>query len=488
MKKQHLWRTKRLLLIVRLCANCVYLALRKRHAEIPLLLYTEFRKLGGVYIKFLQLLVLQSEIFQSLREYDLYDVYDQVAYDPIDIRRLLASEIGQDAQLPELVSTEPFAAGSFGQVYYARYQDKDIVVKVLRPSVVSTLAFDLRALGWISKIIDLLSAGGAINTSRLYKELAKATRTETNYVLEADYASTLYERYKDHPNIFIPYTFRDISTKHIICQEYVGGVPATDLLRLTKQGVDAKGYVYQATGSDLHTQLVAFGAEILSSVFTNGATYGDPHPGNVKFLPGNKVGLIDYGLQAPAPKNMSGFYRLVEQYYKIYHGQFDMHAYSQALLEMYGGDIVRAAHSLDAYFASDLRIVDNMAAMAEQVLNSQRGKTKYLLDNNKMLALFGTVINKNNQFCLQYEMDGPELMRAANLCIALVSELGMKKEVLREIYEIVMQTIEHLDIAEPSALLHPETAFEILASWLDQISYKNPQLHRKIMQGGMAHV
>lgn len=487
MSSERMWRVRRLLCISRLLVRCSYLALRQRRDEIPHLLYTEFRELGGVYVKFLQLLVLQSELFQSLREYDLYDVYDQVTYDPINIHMLLNSELGISHDIT-LMSTEPFAAGSFGQVYFARYNNKDIVVKVLRPSVIKALPFDLMVLGWVSRLIDMVSPSAAINTTRLYKELAKTTRAETNYILEADYATTLHERYKTHPNIFIPYTFRNLSTKHIICQEYVDGVAATDLLRATKQGIDAKNYIYQTTGSDLHTQLVAFGTEILTSVFKHGATYGDPHPGNVKFMSDNKVGLIDYGIQAPAPKNITSFYKLIEQYYNLYHDQFNIQAYSQALLEMYGGDIVQAARSLDAYFASDLKIVDSMATMAEQMLSEQSSKTRYLLDNNKVLTLFGTVINKNNQFCLQYEMDGPELMRAANLCIGLVSELGMKKVVLKEIYEIVMQNIQDIDFNESTVLLHPETAFEILASWLDQVSYRNPQLHRSIMQGGMMHV
>ncbi len=488
MKTNDFWRSKRIFLITSLCLQCGHLFFQRRQSEIPLLLYTELRKLGGIYVKFLQLLVLQSEIFQSLREYDLYDVYDQAVYDQIDIHRLLASELGLGASSIEIANSKPFAAGSFGQVYRARYQEKDIVVKVLRPSVIQMLGFDLRILGWLSRVIDMLSMGGAIKTTQVYREMARATRAETNYILEADYASTLYERYRYHPHLFIPFTFRNISTKHVICQEYVGGVSATDVLRMRKQGVDAEEYVRQITGSDLHTQLVAFGIESLTSVFTYGTTYGDPHPGNVKFLAGNKVGLIDYGLQAPAPKNMSSFYRLVEQYHKIYQGQFDMRSYSHALLEMYGGDVVKAAYSLDAYFESNLRILDNIVAMAEQTLNKQGGRTRYLLENNKMLALFGTVINKNNRFCLQYEMDSPEFMRAANLYIALVNELGVKKEVLKETYEIVWRQISQIGIDDTVATLHPEAALEILAGWLDQVSYKNPQLHRKIMQGGMSYV
>ncbi len=466
------------------------LVLRGRREEIPHLLYVEFRKLGGVYVKFLQLMIVQSDLFQNLRHYDLFnlhDVYDQVAYDHINIQELLYAEFGSRANELHIQQKDPFAAGSFGQVYIARYKDTDIVIKVLRPSVVKTLAFDLLILGWVSRFIDLLSYNSPVRITQLYKELSKVTRAETNYILEADYASTLYNQYKDHKNIFIPYTFQNFCTNRVICQEYVGGVAATDLLRVREQGIDPKEHIAQILGSDLREQLIALSTELLTGIFSDGVTYGDPHPGNIKFLPNNKIGFIDYGIQAPAPKNMTGLYRLVEQYNKIYQNDFDMRSYSQALFEMYGGDIIKATKSVDAYLMSDTKIADKIIDMAEQMLSEQNSRTKYLLDNNRMLALFGSVINKNNQFCLQYDIDSPEFMRAANLCIALVSELGMKKEVLKETYSLVLQNIESMQVHASNQLLHPETAFEILANWLDRISYQNPQLHHQITRGGLTH-
>jgi serine/threonine protein kinase len=456
---------------------------------IPQTIYINFRELGGIYVKFLQMLVLRSESFQSLRDYNIYDVYDQVNTEPIDIKAFLDAELGEQASEITLESENPFAAGSFGQVYLAKHKDKWVILKVLRPTIVSNLKFDLRILGILSRIIDWFSFGSAINMRSVHKEFARSALLETNYLLEADYASTLHERYKHHPTLLIPYTYRELSTARLICQDYVAGIAATDLISAAKNGLDIHRYVSETLGSDLTHQLVGLGSEILSSIFLHGTAYGDPHPGNIKFLPDNKVGLIDYGVQAPAPKDTLNFHRLIREYYKIYSGQPDLRGYSRVLLDLYGGDIIQAAHSLDEYYATGThQLLDKIIDSAEQIMESQRELIGGLLNNNKMMMIFNGVINKNNQFCLEYNLDGPEIMRGGLLFISLVSNLGVKNDVLQQTYANVLERTKDVMFDQGKPTIHPETALEILASWFDQISYKNPQLYRRMKQEKLSYV
>ncbi len=482
-------RPSRLRLLTKLSWTCARLTMSKRKDLIPQTIYMSFRELGGIYVKFLQMLVLRSESFQGLRDYNIYDVYDQVNTEPIDIRALLAAELGDSASNLVLEGDAPFAAGSFGQVYLARHRDKWVILKVLRPSIVSDLKFDLRILGFLSRFVDWFSFGSAINMRRVHKEFARSALLETNYLLEADYASTLYERYRRHPNLVIPYTYRELSTTRLICQDYVDGIAATDLINAAKGGLDIHKYVAETLGSDLTQQLVALGSEVLSSVFLYGSAYGDPHPGNIKFLSGNRVGLIDYGVQAPAPKDTLNFHRLIQEYYKIYSGQPDLRGYSRVLLDLYGGDIIQAAYSLDEYYATGTHsLLDKLIDSAEQIMDSQRDLISALVNNNKMMMIFNGVINKNNQFCLEYNLDGPEIMRAGVLFISLVSNMGVKNEVLRQTYADVLERTKNVALNAGQPTIHPETALEILASWFDQISYKNPQLYRRIKRERLVYV
>jgi serine/threonine protein kinase len=480
-------RLSRLAKLGSLSTTCTRLALSGQKQLLPQAIYTGFRELGGVYVKFLQLMVLRSEAFQSLREYDIYDVYDRVNVEEVDIRDFLQKELGDRAGDIQLVSDTPFAAGSFGQVYLAGYQGKKIIIKVLRPSVASDLRFDLRVLGLFSRCIDLITADSPINSRRVHKEFSRTSLLETNYILEADYATKLYDRYRNHPNIHIPFTYRELCGEQLICQDYVDGIPATDLVAAAKEGLNAEAYIARELGSDLKQQLVALGSEMLISIFKYGTAYGDPHPGNLKFMPDNKIGLIDFGLQAPAPRNTLNFYRLIEQYYKIYSGQTDLRGCSQVLLDMYGGDVIRAAHSLDHYEGSN-RLLDYILNNAEQIMQNQGHQIDHLVKNNKILQLFNLVINKDNRFCLEYDLDGPEIMRAGLMSMWLADRLGVKQEVLRETYGRVLAQTRDVALREGQPELHPETALEILAGWFDQISYKNPQLYRQLKLGGFKYV
>lgn len=489
MKNKFHRRFSRMFMLAKLSAKCGRLAVTGQKNLLPHEVYLGFRRLGGVYVKFLQLLALRSELFQTLRAYDMYDVYDKVALEHINIRQTLAKELGAQAQKIILENEQPFASGSFGQVYLAQYGGKRIIVKVLRPSVITDLSFDLKILGFFSLCIDWFSFGSAINTRRTFKEFARTTLLETNYQLEADYAITLYERYKYHPTMVIPLTYREVSTRRIICQDYLDGIAVTELIKVVQKGTDAEKYIEGLLGSDLKEQLITLGTEILSSVFEYGVAYGDPHPGNVKLMSGNRVGLIDYGLQAPAPRNTLNFRRLVEQYYNIYSGQPDIRAYSRVLLDMYGGDIIRAAYSLDEYYANgEHLLLDSIISTAEELIRSQSAQTNYLLRNNKMMLIFTSIINRDNRFCLKYDLDGPEVMRCGHLFLSLVTNLGLRNTVLRQAYGNVLERTKYLDLNSGLPSLHPETATEILANWFDQISYKNPQLYRQIKRRQLNYV
>ncbi len=482
-------RLSRVTAITKLSWVCARLALSGQKDQLPQTIYSSFRQLGGVYVKFLQLMVMRSEFFGVLKEYDIYDVYDKVGVEPLDIRRVLAKELGSRASEVVLRSETPFAAGSFGQVYLADYQGKLVILKVLRPTVVSDLKFDLRVLGFFSRCISWFSSGSAIDSKRVYKEFARVTLLETNYGLEADYASTLYERYLHHATLYVPYTYRDLSTDRIICQDYVDGIPGTDLIKAVRSGVDGEQYIAQMLGSDLKQQLIGLGAEAVSSPLIYGTAYGDPHPGNLKFMAGNRVGLIDFGLQAPAPRNTLNYRRLVEQYHKTYWGHPDFNGYSRLLMEMYGGDIVRAAYSLDEYYATGShRLMDQLIENAIQLMNSQPEQTSRLLANNKVALMFTSVVNKDNRFCLKYDLDGPELIRAANLFIGMLDTLGMKHAVMKEAYTLALERTKDVPLSNRQPALHPETAMEILAGWFDQISQKNPQLYRQIKREKLGYV
>jgi len=67
-------------------------------------------------------------------------------------------------------------------------------------------------------------------------------------------------------------------------QEHIEGIRGNDLAAIDKAGLDRK--VLAARGADA----------VLKMILVDGFFHADPHPGNVIYLPGNRIALIDFGM------------------------------------------------------------------------------------------------------------------------------------------------------------------------------------------------
>src|SRR5688572_16993322 len=109
--KRH--RTRRL---ATLLARAAYLYRRKQFDRMANVICDEFVSLGGVYIKFLQGVLLRSDIMKRWHNPDRLKVFENLDSEPLDIAEVLRSQLSPEklAQI-SLVQPQPFAAGSFGQ-------------------------------------------------------------------------------------------------------------------------------------------------------------------------------------------------------------------------------------------------------------------------------------------------------------------------------------------------------------------------------------
>src|SRR6478609_3620161 len=77
---------------------------------------------------------------------------------------------------------------------------------------------------------------------------------------------------------------RQWTSETLLVQEHIVGIPGVD-----RAGVDAAGFVGRV--------LAARGAEaLLRMILIDGFFHADPHPGNVFYLPGNRIVIIDFGM------------------------------------------------------------------------------------------------------------------------------------------------------------------------------------------------
>lgn len=468
-------RRERLATLFRLIVTCTSLSVSSRSGDIPNAVFASFRQLGGVYVKFLQIVAVRSRQFESLNG---LDVYDNVATEPLDIVNVLQMELGDEAKNIRNVQQEPFAAGSFAQVYAADYNGESVVLKVLRPSVDRYLRFDLRLLTFISWLLDRFLPSNGISFYALVRQFASTTLLETNYLHEADYASSLHKKYQDHPTIVIPKTYREVSTRRIICQDKISGLPLSDVMRVSNDGASAINVVQTCTGSNLTEQMISLGTEMLTSVFSDNSCYGDPHPGNIILLPENNVALIDFGIRAAAPDNLEAFRAVIKQYDLAYNDRFSYEAYIVSMLRLFGGKLFRAIESLQEYLDIDTehfyRLVGKLAAA-----DTNEGAGTSAVAERRYLAA-ARESNHHNEFCLDYDIDGPDTMRAGLTFTALAASLGLRDEIIGPMYHRTHQWIEQNVPRRAKLRIHPDEAMEITVSWLERLSHHNPYVYKKL--------
>jgi predicted unusual protein kinase regulating ubiquinone biosynthesis (AarF/ABC1/UbiB family) len=84
--------------------------------ETNRLLFQTFENLGGVYVKFLQILILDQDFLRGWAGPAEYDVFENVEYEDIDLAELLKAEMPDYERHFLSIDLRPLAAGALAQV------------------------------------------------------------------------------------------------------------------------------------------------------------------------------------------------------------------------------------------------------------------------------------------------------------------------------------------------------------------------------------
>lgn len=461
----------------------------RRQERSNRLMFETFKHLGGIYVKFLQIMVLDHEFGKGWGGPKEFEVFEDVPFEDIDLPALLKEEIPDYEKQFLTINLQPFAAGSFAQVYSGQLRDNTkVVLKVLRPSLVRHLNSDLRFIGIIARLTGLIGRLGAVDMKDFYKQFKATVRYETDYSREVKNAHWFYEYFKDKPQVMVPKTYGKLSGAKIIVQEMVGGISLADVLVAQEHGHDPALYVYERTGSNVWTQMETFGTELLIGILTADFVIGDPHPGNVKLLPGNRLGLIDFGIAAAAPVNRRAFLDIIKEYEKVYAGNFDAGSFTLAAMSFFDEELTQAlkvaGRVLTPWEPRMLlqKIGDAAKKAVDEAMHSPRANK--LLDDKIMLKLFNESINEKNRFGLSINLDAADMLKSAGTCINVIRRVGTYEQNFPVVYNGLRRAIAYaegnLPESEPPEEPRPEYALEFLSSWLAGIADSDPFLYRQI--------
>lgn len=483
----------RLTIISRLLFQAYYLYYRGHKDKMYNLIGDELFKMGGVYIKFLQGVILQSWMMQRWRSENKLNIFEKIDARSLDVEDILAKNLGKKRGRIKNIEKEPFAVGSFGHVYKAKLDTgQNVIVKILSPEISETLKFDLRLLKFFWHFhLRSVKFNKSLNVKLVFEDFRNQTIREIDYVREAEFAQSQFITYKDHPLLIIPETHMDLCTKEIIVQEYIDGISITQLLRLKDKDpkINLAAHVKKKLGSNLVEQLQALGHELIWGMFHYSQIMGDPHPGNVILLKEGKIALIDFGIAANSSKDPVAYLKLIKAYHALTCGELNPQDVFSASLRFFGRDLYLALAKISTFTVKDGKQINLNNELAKVVGNMfeetfSKEDLKTLTESPKALVMFDRIANRNNRFGFKLRVQDTEMLRTLVTWNSLLDLLDLYAPVMKTVYAQVIRKVEQT-YPDLKSLNDPEIshnrAISILSGWMERMAVSDPGLFKNIM-------
>jgi len=255
----------------------------RKHAERAL---KTFVALGPAYIKLGQWLSSRADLLPQPYLDVLEKLQDDVLPAPFsDVRPILEKELGSLDEIFEYFDTSAISGASLGQVYLAKYKEKDVVVKISRPHIEQTIGQNIyilkKLLPIATRFIDenlRFSAEGMLN------QFIETVHEEMDYRIEARNLIEIKNNLKEDKSVIIPKVYLDRTSRHVITLEYLPGTKVTDIRTLDENNIDRAKLVYR-----IHR--LFFKMLLRHSIF-----HADPHPGNISVASNGTIILYDFGM------------------------------------------------------------------------------------------------------------------------------------------------------------------------------------------------
>jgi ubiquinone biosynthesis protein len=245
-------------------------------------------ELGPTFVKLGQVLSTRPDLLSPRWIAELERLHSDVA--PVSFDELLPQVEKALGRSPfdvfADVEREPHAAASIAQVHRAKLASgAPVVLKIRRPGISAKIAADLRLLDHLANLIEHeMPEARRYAPVQVVAQFRRSLERELDLAVEARHVDRFARNFADDPHILIPKVYWDFTSSQMNVQEYVAGIRGTDLPAIAASDLDRK--VLAARGSDA----------VLKMILVDGFFHADPHPGNVLYLPGNRIALIDFGM------------------------------------------------------------------------------------------------------------------------------------------------------------------------------------------------
>lgn len=246
------------------------------------------QELGPTFIKLGQIVSTRRDIVPETISKELELLQDQVSSFPYEkVRQSIEEELGEAPEnLFQQFNEAPLATASIGQVHMAVLKTgENVAVKIQRPDILPIVETDLEILDDLARIMEEnFSWAKTYQLRKMINDFARSLGAELDYLIEGRNSERIAKQFIEQPEIFIPRVYWNFTTRKVLTMDFVQGIKINNLHKLDEERYDRKLLARRITDS------------MLQQILINGFFHGDPHPGNIFVLPGNKVAYLDFGL------------------------------------------------------------------------------------------------------------------------------------------------------------------------------------------------
>lgn len=245
-------------------------------------IYDGLKSLKGSALKVAQMLSMERNLLP--RAYVEKFSLSQFSVPPLSaplVRKTFRKYLGKYPEaLFDEFEKESVNAASIGQVHRAKWQGKELAVKIQYPGVAESISSDLALVRPIAlKMFNL----NAKDSDKYFKEVEFKLKEETNYLLELEQSQEITKACSAIPGMTFPKYYKSLSSERILTMDWMEG---SHLSEYSKEGLNAK------SSNQLGQSLWDF---YMFQIHGLRKVHADPHPGNFLISPEKDLIAIDFG-------------------------------------------------------------------------------------------------------------------------------------------------------------------------------------------------
>ncbi len=452
----------------------------------PKFIKSFFEEAGGAFIKFGQILALRIDILPKEYSLDLIELFDHVKpFSDEDVQRIFYEELGvTPKKIFKVFEKTPFASASFAQVHAAKLNNGNVVaVKIQRPGIWEKVKVDFFLIDILAFFADLFFKIEALPWREFAQEFKSWTTKELDYLLEAENMQKIYDNatMQNIKDVVIPKTYHRLTTKKVLVQDYIDGVPLSRVLKEMRRG-DLNADKLMKMGIDIKKTSHTLTQEIMRQYFIDGFFHADPHPGNILLLNNGRIGLIDFGIVGETAPKRHAFMKFI-----LAGANNNYEEVGYNFLQFAGSNLEQIIGSILPASINQEKINDFMKILSKHFLQYCKQIEKQTKKDLEVMKIdYTTMIMQTLKFVNRYQIKLPKQMIIFIRCLSVISFLSKEmdyhykatNEVIQFFEKYSDEVILKKDVGYiPYKRMNREEALERLNNWLAYLAETDSKLY-----------